>query len=71
MTIAKRPFCVGRDGERYAGDLGQKETGIFSQRGLDDPNQFETKGEFLSAVTEPVQRSSSRERSDKRGQARG
>ena len=29
------PLCVGRDGERYAGDLGQKGTGIFLRRGLD------------------------------------
>jgi hypothetical protein len=27
------PLCVGRDGERYAGDLGQKGTGIFLQGG--------------------------------------
>jgi hypothetical protein len=40
------PLCAGRDGERYAGDLGQKETEIFLQRGLDDPNQIERKGEF-------------------------
>jgi hypothetical protein len=29
------PLCVGRDDERYAGDLGQKGTGIFLQGGLD------------------------------------
>ena len=29
------PLCVGRDGGRYAGDLGQKGTGIFLQGGLD------------------------------------
>ncbi len=40
VTIAKRPCRVGRDGERYAGDLGPKGTGIFLQRGLDDPNHF-------------------------------
>ncbi|MDR3486541.1 MAG: hypothetical protein P4M05_16740, partial [Bradyrhizobium sp.] len=34
VTIASRP-SVGRDGERYAGDLGWKGTGIFLQRGLD------------------------------------
>jgi hypothetical protein len=35
VTIAKRPFFVGRDGERYAGDLGQKGMKIFLRRGLD------------------------------------
>src|ERR1700690_1587515 len=29
---------VGGDGGGYAGDLGQKGTKIFFQRGLDDPN---------------------------------
>jgi hypothetical protein len=24
VTVAKRPFCVGRDGESYAGDLPLK-----------------------------------------------
>jgi hypothetical protein len=32
---------VGRDGERYAGDLRWKGTEIFLQGGLDDPNQLE------------------------------
>ena len=32
------PLCVGRDGERYAGDLGQKEMEEFLQRGLDTPS---------------------------------
>jgi len=31
------PLCVGRDGERYVGDLGQKGTEEFLQRGLDTP----------------------------------
>ena len=34
VTISSRP-SVGQDGERYAGDLRQKETEIFLQRGLD------------------------------------
>jgi hypothetical protein len=34
VTIASRP-SVGQDGERYAGDLGQKGTGIFLEKGLD------------------------------------
>jgi hypothetical protein len=34
VTIASRP-SVGRDGERYAGDLGQKGTEEFLQRRLD------------------------------------
>jgi hypothetical protein len=34
VTIAKRP-SVGRDGGGYRGDLGQRETEIFLQRGLD------------------------------------
>jgi len=34
VTIANRP-SVGRDGERYAGDLRQKGTKIFLQGGLD------------------------------------
>ena len=34
MTIAKRP-SVGRDGEGYRSDLGQRETEIFLQMGLD------------------------------------
>jgi hypothetical protein len=29
------PLCVGRDGEGYAGDLGQNGIGIFLQTGLD------------------------------------
>jgi hypothetical protein len=35
VTIAKRPFVLGRDGERYAGDLPPKGTKIFLQKGLD------------------------------------
>jgi hypothetical protein len=35
VTIAKRPFCVGRDGAGYGGDLGQKGIGIFLPSGLD------------------------------------
>ena len=35
------PLCVGRDGEGYAGDLGQKGTGIFLRMGLDDPNHID------------------------------
>src|SRR6202050_475131 len=31
------PLCVGRDGERYAGDLGGKKMRIFLRRGLDHP----------------------------------
>jgi hypothetical protein len=31
----REPPSVGRDGKTYAGDLGQKGTGIFLQRGLD------------------------------------
>jgi hypothetical protein len=31
------PLCVGRDGERYVGDLGQKGTEEFLQKGLDTP----------------------------------
>jgi hypothetical protein len=34
VTIASRP-SVGRDGVGYAGDLGQKGTGLFLRRGLD------------------------------------
>ena len=34
VTIASRP-SVGRDGEGYAGDLGQKGTKIFFEGGLD------------------------------------
>src|SRR5580698_5432048 len=41
------PLCVGRDGERSAGDLPQTAMEIFLQRGLDDPNQIEPKGEFF------------------------
>jgi hypothetical protein len=44
------PLCVGRDGEGYAGDLGQKGTGIFLRMGLDGPNQIERKGEFSFAA---------------------
>jgi len=40
VTIASRP-SVGRDGNGYAGDLGQKGTEIFFDGGLDDPNQIE------------------------------
>jgi hypothetical protein len=35
------PLCVGRDGEGYAGDLGQKKMRIFLRRGLDHPNQLD------------------------------
>ncbi len=35
VTIAKRPLCVGQDGDGDRGDLGQKKTGIFLQAGLD------------------------------------
>ena len=31
------PLCVGRDGERYVGDLGQKGTEEFLKKGLDTP----------------------------------
>jgi hypothetical protein len=41
------PLCVGRDGATSAGDLPQTAMEIFLRRGLDDPNQLETKGEFL------------------------
>jgi hypothetical protein len=34
VTIAIRP-CVGQDGKGYRFDLGQSETGIFLQRGVD------------------------------------
>jgi hypothetical protein len=34
VTIASRP-SEGRDGEGYAGDLGEKRSGIFLQRGVD------------------------------------
>jgi hypothetical protein len=47
------PLCVGRDGERYAGDLGQMGTGIFLRGGLDDPNQVESTGEFF-LVSDPL-----------------
>jgi hypothetical protein len=40
------PLCVGRDDERGRSDLGEKGTEIFLQKGLDDPNQLERKGEF-------------------------
>src|ERR1700694_1492071 len=40
VTIAIRP-CVGQDGEGYRFDLGQAETGIFLQTGLDGGNQTE------------------------------
>jgi hypothetical protein len=36
------PLCAGRDGERYAGDLGQKGMEIFLQRGLDRQITFRT-----------------------------
>src|ERR1700722_16783015 len=39
MTIASRP-SVGRDGERYAGDLGQRDTKIFLQGGTGACPQF-------------------------------
>ena len=32
------PLCVGRDSEKYAGDLGQKRIEEFLQRGLDTPS---------------------------------
>jgi hypothetical protein len=41
VTIASRP-SVGRDGERYAGDLRQKGMEIFLQRGLDRQITFRT-----------------------------
>src|SRR3984957_7815434 len=44
------PLCVGRDGGRYAGDLGQMGMEIFLQGGLDAPNQVETKGDFSSVM---------------------
>jgi hypothetical protein len=37
VTIAKRPSCVGRDGERCRSDLGEKNTRIFLHEGLDRP----------------------------------
>ena len=40
------PLCVGRDGERYAGELGQKGMGIFLRGGLDDPNQTDLVRQF-------------------------
>jgi hypothetical protein len=36
------PLCVGRDGERYAGDLGRKGIKIFLRKGLDDPPNQQT-----------------------------
>jgi hypothetical protein len=44
------PLCVGRDGEGYAGDLGQMGTGIFLQEGLDRWNHAETKKDFSSVI---------------------
>jgi hypothetical protein len=35
------PLCVGRDGGSLMGDLGKSRSGIFLQRDLDDPNQFD------------------------------
>src|ERR1700691_3320477 len=40
VTISSRP-SVGQDGGGQAGDLRQKETEIFLQRGLDGPNQLD------------------------------
>jgi hypothetical protein len=42
VTIAKRPFGVGRDGQAYKGDLGVLKTRIFLQMGLD------------SQITDPI-----------------
>jgi hypothetical protein len=35
VTIAKRPFWLGRDGETYKADLGILENRIFLSEGLD------------------------------------
>ena len=40
VTIASRP-SVGRDGEGYAGDLGQRRSGKFFEMGLDRWNHVE------------------------------
>src|SRR5258708_4482692 len=40
------PLCVGRDGEGYRSDLGQRRSGIFLQTGLDWANQIDPVQQF-------------------------
>jgi hypothetical protein len=47
VTIAKRPFGVGRDGESYKADLGILKSRIFLQKGLD------MSGKSVIGPTEP------------------